>query len=263
MLAGSRRLAAALTFTIAGVVQAQTFEYAPGSATYRVTQTTKTVQEMMGQKQEIEGSGQQIVSVKLTRSARDTISMNVVLDSISATTMGMSPNLTHLVGLTVAAKVSPVGAFYSVRASDDKGGAEAEPIRHAMGNMLPKLRPTMPKGASWTDTTSGTMNQGGVEIERKIVSTYTVEGDTTIGGQPSWKIHRADSTTMSGSGNTPNGAVTMEGTSKGSGQLFVTSKGVFLGGEGTEEAQLRFVMAANGMELNFQQNATTKIEKIK
>lgn len=263
MSAGSRRLAAALTFTIAGAVQAQTFEYAPGSATYRVTQTSKTVQEMMGQKQEMEGNGQQVVSVKLTRSARDTITMNVVLDSISATTMGVSPNLSHLMGLTVAAKVSPVGGFYSVQASDDKGGAEAEPIRHAMGNILPKLRPTMPKGASWTDTTTGKMNQGGVEIERKIVSTYTVAGDTTIGNQTSLKIHRTDSTTMSGSGNTPNGAVTMEGISKGSGQLFVTPKGVFLGGEGTEEAQLRFVLAANGMELNFQQNATTKIEKVR
>ena len=263
MFAGSRRLAAVLTLTIAGVVQAQTFEYAPGSATYRVTQSTKTVQEMMGQKQEMEGNGHQVVSVTLTRSARDTMTMNVVLDSISATTMGVSPNLSHLVGLAVAAKVSPVGAFYSVRASDDKGGPEAEPIRYAMGNILPRLRPTMPKGASWTDTTTGKMTQGGVEIERKVVSKFTVEGDTTIDGQASLKIHRADSTTMSGSGNTPNGAVTMEGTSKGSGQLFVTPKGVFLGGEGTEEAQLRFVLAANGMELNFQQNATTTVEKIK
>lgn len=263
MFAGSRRIAAALTFSIAGVVQAQTFEYAPGSATYRITQETKTVQEAMGQKQEMEGNGQQIVSVKLTRSAKDTITMSVVLDSIRATTMGMSPNLNHLLGLTVAAKVSPVGAFYSVQASDDKGGADAEPIRHAMGNILPKLRPTMPKGATWTDTTTGTMNQGGVEIERKIVSTYTMEGDTTIAGQASWKIHRADSTSMTGSGNTPNGPVTMEGTAKGSGQLFVTPTGVFLGSEGQEEANLRFVLAANGMELVFQQNATTKIETIK
>ena len=96
-----------------------------------------------------------------------------------------------------------------------------------------------------------------------MVTTFTVDGDTTIAGQASWKIQRTDSTSMSGSGNTPNGAVTMEGISKGTGHVFVTPKGVFLGGQGSEEAQLRFVMAANGMEIGITQNATTRIEKIK
>jgi hypothetical protein len=68
---------------------------------------------------------------------------------------------------------------------------------------------------------------------------------------------------MSGSGNTANGPMTMEGTSKSNGMLFVTSKGVYLGGEGTEDAKLRFVIAANGMELGMTQNSRTKVEKVK
>jgi hypothetical protein len=262
MFAGSRRVAFALTFAMGAAAQAQSFEYAPGTATYRISQSTKMTQEAMGQKNEMEGTSGQVLTIALSRSAKDTLTMNVTVDSISSS-MGMPQMFERFTGLMVTAKLSPVGGVYSAQPGNDKGGAEAAPLHQALGTFLPTLRPTLAKGATWTDTSLSKLNQNGLEIERKTISTYRVEGDTSIAGQASWKIARADSITMSGSGNTANGAMTMEGTSKTSGRVFVTSKGVYLGGEGTEDAQLRFVVAANGMEVGMTQSSRTKVEKVK
>jgi len=262
MIAGSRRIAVALTLAMGVAAQAQSFEYATGTATYRVSQTTKATQEAMGQKNEMEGSSTQVLSVALAKAAKDTLTMNVTVDSISSS-MGMAQMLERFTGLMVTAKLSPAGRVHSSQAGNDKGGAEAAPLIQALGGFLPKLRPSLTKGATWKDTSVSKLNQNGLEIERKTVSTYRVEGDTTIAGQASWKIARADSIAMSGSGNTANGPMTMEGTSKSNGMVFVTSKGVYLGGEGTEDAQLRFVVAANGMEVGMTQSSRTKVEKVK
>ena len=262
MSAGSRRLAVMLTFVTGTAAHAQSFEYAPGTATYRVSQSTKGTQEAMGQKNEMEGTSNQVVTVSLARSAKDTVTMNVTIDSITSS-MAMPQMLERFTGMMVTAKLSPVGVFYSVQAANDKGGPDGAALRQALGGFLPRLRASLSKGATWTDTSVNKLNQNGLEIERKTVSTYRVEGDTTIGGQASWKIARADSISMTGSGNTANGPMTMEGTSKSNGTVFVTSRGVYLGGQGTEDAQLRFVVAANGMEIGMTQSSTTKVEKIK
>ena len=64
------RLALALSIALPTIAAAQGFEYAPGSARYRVVQTTKAAQEIMGQKQEIESSSNQVMTVTLARSAK-------------------------------------------------------------------------------------------------------------------------------------------------------------------------------------------------
>ena len=262
MIAGSRRMAFALTCTMAAAAQAQSFEYAPGKTTYRISQSQKMTQEAMGQKNEMEATSSQVVTVALARSARDTLTMNVTVDSISSS-MGMPQMAEDLMGLMVTAKLSPAGTVYSSKADNNKGGAEAAPLVQALGGFLPTLRPRLSTGATWQDTTVAKLNQNGLEIERKTVSTYRVEGDTTIAGQRSWKITRADSVVLSGSGNTASGPLTMEGTSKSNGMVFVTSKGVYLGGEGTEDARLRFVVAANGMEVGMTQSARMKVERVR
>ena len=69
MLAGSRRFVAALALAVPALAGAQSFEYAPGTSQYRVVQSTKAAQEVMGQKNEIESQSTQVVSIKLTRAA--------------------------------------------------------------------------------------------------------------------------------------------------------------------------------------------------
>jgi hypothetical protein len=265
MFAGARRFAVVLSFAGPAVAGAQGFEYAPGTAQYRVLQNTKAAQEVMGQKQEIESQSTQLVTVKLTRAAKDTVAMDITLDTIYASNnMGMPTNaVDKFNGMKVAAKISPTGTFYSALGPDEKTLPNSGDMTNAMGTFLPRLRATLQRGATWTDTTTGKVSQGGMEIDRKTVSRFTVEGDTTVASVKAWKIVRRDSTTMTGSGNSPNGPMTMEGTTKGLGSIFVSPTGQFIGVDATEDASLKIVLSANGMEIGVTQSATTKVEKVK
>jgi hypothetical protein len=264
MFAGSRFIVA-LAVAVPALAGAQGFEYAAGTSQYRVVQATKAAQEVMGQKQEIESQSTQVMSVKLTRATKDTLAVDITLDTIfTSNSVGMPTNaVDKFIGMKVAAKMSPIGIFYSASGPTEQALPNSSSMTESLGKFFPRLRTTLQKGASWTDTTTGKVSQGGLDIERKTVSHYTVEGDTTVASTKTWKIVRRDSTTMSGSGNTANGPMTMEGTTKGLGAIFVTPTGQFLGVDASEDATLKLVLSANGMEIGVTQSATTKVEKIK
>ncbi len=79
----------ALIVAVPTVALAQTFEYAPGTAQYRVTRVDKATQEMAGQRQSGGTTINQLVTVTLTRPSKDTVAGVLVLDSIAiGSTMG-------------------------------------------------------------------------------------------------------------------------------------------------------------------------------
>ena len=69
----------------------------------------------MGQKNEIESQSTQVVSIKLTRAAKDTVAMDITLDTIFSTNNMNVPSqmMDKFIGMKVAAKISPTGVFYS------------------------------------------------------------------------------------------------------------------------------------------------------
>jgi hypothetical protein len=245
---------------------AQAFEYAPGTSQYRITQTSKVTQEMMGQKQGGETSVNKGVTVTLSRASKDTVAGVLVLDSISSTnTMGMpSPSLAHLLGLKVNTRVSPNGAtVYSVEGPKEEDVPMASQLTLGMGQFLPRMRGKLAKGSTWTDTTSATVKQFGIDLNRKVVSSYSVVGDTSVAGEAGWKVAKADSTTLNGSGVGQMGAMTVEGGSASKSQFVVTSKGAFLGGDGNEDSNVRVVISANGAEISVTTSSTTKVQRVK
>lgn len=264
MFARPSPLALALSIALPATAIAQGFEYSPGSAQYRITLKTKAAQETMGQKQEFESSSNQLLSVSIARPAKDTLAMTVVLDSISSVSpMGPTPGLDKLVALKVVSKLSPTGAYYSSVVPSQDSIPNAGQLAEAMGSFLPRIGAKPGPGATWTDTTTGKAKQGGIDIDRRTISKYTVVGDTTVSGEKSWKINRETNTTLSGSGTAQGQPMTMEGSSTGKGAVFVSQKGVFVGGEGVEDASIKIVMAANGMEIGVTTTTNTKVEKVK
>lgn len=259
------RLALATMLAFPAVAAAQSFEYAPGSGRYRLTSTTKGAQEAMGQKQEFETNNSQLLTVTLARAAKDTVAMTVVLDSISAVgPMGMTPpGLDKLLGIKVSAKLSPFGAVYSAEGPSDTTIANVAQITEEMGRFLPRIRGRLAAGSSWTDTTTGSLKQNEMDIERQVVARYTVVGDTTVGGEKAWKIARETTTSLAGSGAPQGQPMTMEGTSNGKGTVLVSQKGVFVGSEQEDQARIKITLAANGMEIGVTTSATTKVEKVK
>lgn len=255
----------ALAIALPTVALAQTFEYAPGTSQYRITQVSKVTQEMAGQKQGGENTVNQVVSVTLNRASRDTVAGLLVLDSISMnSTLGPAPALSHLVGLKVQTRMTPNGAtVYSVEGPKEEDVPMASQLTTGLGAFLPKIRGKLAKGATWADTSTGVVKQFGIDLNRKVVSNFAVVGDTAVGGQQAWKVARIDTITVTGNGVGQMGAMSMEGNSSTKGQFVVTPKGAFLGGEGSEEGNVRVVIAANGAEISVTTSSTTKVERVK
>lgn len=257
---------AVLTLVLPPAAAAQGFEYAPGAAQYKVTQTTKAAQEMMGQKQEGQTNAMQLFTLTLTRPSKDTVLASYVIDSVYATTaMGTTqPFLDRYKGMKVEVRANPTGTnVFSVKGPTEAEVPNSGTVVLSLGGFLPRMRGTIARGATWTDTVSGKINQSGIELDRKVISRIEVLKDTTIGGASAWKLQRNDSTTLAGTGNSASGPMSMEGTVKGSSTFFMTPKGALLGASGTDNSSLRVVLAANGMEIIVTTSVETKVEKVR
>jgi hypothetical protein len=128
---------------------------------------------------------------------------------------------------------------------------------------LPRIRGKLAAGSTWTDTVSAKSKQNAFDLDRRVISKFTVVGDTTVAGEKSWKVVRESNATLSGSGAPQGQPATMDGSVTSKSTIVVNPKGVFVGSNSEDQANIKVVFAANGMEIGITQNAVTKIEKVK
>jgi hypothetical protein len=260
----SLSLGLAAVAAVGAPVRAQRFEYAPGTSQYRLTAVSKLTQEAQGQKVEQEVTSEQKLTVVLGRQSRDTLRFAVSLDSAKVqTAVGPAPDVSSLLGLKVTGSLSPVGVVYASNGPEGSGAEMAAPLADEMTRFLPRLRPTVSVGATWTDTTAGKVNQMGVSLDRSVITTSRVVGDTTYQGERAWRIERTTQASFAGSGTSQGQPLTMEGTSKGSDNIFVGRNGVYLGGLLSNAATIKVTLAASGMEIGLTQNQSTTITRVK
>ncbi|HVB32302.1 MAG TPA: hypothetical protein VNE60_12300 [Gemmatimonadaceae bacterium] len=242
---------------------AQQFHYAAGTAQYRMIVSAKVSQTAMGQTNEMDVSSGQKFTMALNNQAADTLAMTLTIDSIgSSTMMGPVPGLDKLVGQKVQAWVSPSGQYYSSKAPTGAGLEALSNVAEELTHVLPPIRVALAPGATWTDTVSDTGTQNGVDVEKTVVSVYTVAGDTSVAGGKAWKVTRNSTAVTSGKGTMQGQAMTLEGSSKGTGLLLITPAGAFLGSTGTEDAKAKITLTDAGVEVNVGTNATSKVERV-
>jgi hypothetical protein len=261
------RTLSAVVLTAAIIVEplpAQRFEYAPGTSQYRLTAVNKLTQEAQGQKVEQEVTSDQKLTITLGRQGRDTLSFAMTLDSAKVqTSAGPAPDLSAILGLKVTGALSPIGVVYVTRPPEGPTSPMAGPIADEMSRFLPRLRPTLAVGTTWTDTTAGKVNQMGISLDRTVITTSKVVGDTTYNGERAWRIDRTTQATFAGSGTSEGQPLTMEGTAKGTDNLFVARSGTYLGGLLSNAATIKVTLVANGMEVGLTQNQSTTITRLK
>jgi hypothetical protein len=257
-------IAVVATSTLAGALDAQEFQYAPGTSQYRLTAVNKLTQEAQGQKVEQEVTSEQKLTVTLGRQARDTLSFAMTLDSAKVqTSAGPAPDLSSLIGLKVTGALSPLGLVYMTKPPEGPGAEIAAPLADEMSRFLPRLRPALAVGTAWTDTTSGKVNQMGISLDRTVITTSKVVGDTTYQGERAWRIDRTTQATFAGTGTSQGQPLTMEGSSKGTDNLFVARNGIYLGGLSTNAATIKVILVATGMEVGLTQNQNTTITRVR
>ena len=248
----------------AAPLEAQRFEYAPGTAQYRLTAVNKLTQEAQGQKVDQEVTSEQKLTITLGRQSRDTLSFAMTLDSARIqSSAGPVPDLSPILGLRITGAISPIGVVYATRAPEGSPRDVSASIADEMSRFLPRLRPSLAVGTTWTDTTAGKVNQMGISLDRTVVTTSTVVGDTTYAGERAWRINRTTQATFAGSGTSGGQPLTMEGTSRGTDNLFVARNGTYLGGLLNNAATIKVTLVANGMEVGLTQNQNTTITKVK
>lgn len=265
MSVSTGRLALLLVLAVPATAVAQNFSYATGTSQYRITTSMKGAQEAMGQRQEVESSSNQLLTLAVSRAGRDTLEVTATIDSIAVVgPMGMTPpGMDKIPGTKIRSRISPTGQVYSATGPSPDSLPNATQLIEEVSNIFPKLRQSLASGAAWTDTVTRKGNQGGIDLERKIIVNYQVTGDTTVAGQKGMKVSRKTSTAISGSGAQGGQPMTVEGTSTGAGVVVVTPSGQLLGFVTDEQVNLKVLLAANGMEVGVTQNATTKLEKVK
>jgi len=261
-----RSLSIAIAATIASAtpLAAQQFAYTPGTSQYRLTAVNKLTQEAQGQKVEQEVTSEQKLTLVLGRQGRDTLSFAVTLDSARVqTTAGPAPDLSALLGLKITGALSPIGVLYTTNPPEGPSSEVAAPIADEMSRFLPRLRSALAIGTTWTDTTSSKVNQMGISLDRTVITTSRVVGDTTYNGERAWRIDRRTRATFAGSGTSQGQPLTMEGASTGNDNLFVGRGGTYLGGLLSNAATIKVTLVANGMEVGLTQSQNTTVTRVK
>jgi hypothetical protein len=263
MTARSASIATLATLLLLGALPlgAQQLEYAAGTTKYRVSTTTKGSQTTPIGSSDFELGLLQQITLNLARQSRDTLLATITLDSIALSGAASTADVSSLKGAKFTSLVSPTGHVYS-----SKTPAGANPlvsqIAEAITRFLPSYHGDLKPGLAWSDTTSGKMNQQGMDVDRTMVSNFVVEGDTTIGGVKAYKVARVSSVKAAGSGTSQGVPVSMESNSTSNGKFFVSDSGVFLGATSDDDMNLKLKILAQGAEISMRQSAKTRIESI-
>ena len=260
MIARAFLLSAAL-LPLAHPIAAQGVEYADGTTRYRVSTTTRGSQTTPLGSSDFELGIQQQITLNLARQTKDTLLATVTLDSIDVSGAGAMADVSALRGVQFVSLVSPTGRVYSTKAPTNSNPLVAQ-LAEGIARFLPTYRPDLRPGISWSDTTVGRVSQQGMELDRTIVSNYTVQHDTTIGGVRAHKVARVTSVKAAGSGTPQGTPVSMESSSTSNGAFFVSEKGVFLGATSNDDVDLKLKILAQGAEISMKQKAQTRVESL-
>ena len=241
------------------------FEYAVSTGQYRFTANSQTTQSVMGQTQDITQSSSRLTTIALARTAPDTITMSVTVDSMTATgPMGMPVvGLAKVPGSKFTAKLGPNGTFYSATGPGDAENPLAAGMIDEIGRSMPRIKATLAPGVTWTDSLKDHIRQGPLQVDRDIVSHFAVAGDSMVAGEPSWKITRELTVKGSGKGNAQGQDITIESNGTGSSVLFVSKKGVLMSISGQDKSVGTVTMAMNGMQIGLTTATTMSFTKVK
>jgi hypothetical protein len=186
----------------------------------------------------------------------------VTLDSLSLKSAQEAPDLHRLLGSKFVSYISPTGRVYSTKPVDGSDAMLAQ-VTEGVARFLPTYRRDMKAGMQWADTTSGKVTQQGLEVDRTIVSTYKVIGDTAVAGERALKVERASTVKAAGSGSAQGTPISLESATTSNAVFFLSPKGQYLGGRQNDDINVKITIIAQGAEINVKQQAQSKIDAIK
>ena len=239
---------------------AQDFAYSPGTTHYRLTVKSSGISEVQGKKREVGLDAEQRMTLRLVPRGRDTLALSITLDSARIEAPAMGPlDASPAMGMQVNAVLSPLGRVYSRELPNLRGRDAFTLVAEEMARFLPILPAFLRPGLTWSDTLTEPVNQMGIAITRTRIANFRVLSDTIIDGERAWRVQRNASTTMSGTGTAMGTPMSYEGNSVGTGMLFLSQGGRYLGADLQEEVKSKVTLSAMKQEILGTQTQTTTV----
>jgi hypothetical protein len=245
----------------ASPLHAQGVEYAPGTTHYRISTLTKGSQTSPMGSQEFQMDVKQLLTVNLARQAKDTVVATITLDSVDIQSAQGKQDLSRLLGSKFVTYVSPTGKLYSTKppAGDDPMLTQ---MTEGVARFLPTYRRDVRAGMAWADTTNDKVSQQGLELNRTIIASYKVLGDTTVSGEKAFKVSRLSKVKAAGSGTASGQPISVESATTSDAVFFLSPKGKYLGGRQNDDIEAKVTVLAQNAEINVKQTATSTIEAV-
>lgn len=261
------RTVAVLLATVAcsATAVAQGLGYAPHNAKYSITSKIHTVQEVMGQRTEVDASSEQQVTVAAIAKAAGLFDYSATIDSLAVTNSAGPPtDVSKIVGTKFVGVMGANGRISEGIYTVPAGGDEKVPQAFGLKNLLPVIIPNAKLGATWSDTVSGDIVQAnGAKIKQTAIISYTMAGDSLVDGRKAFKLTYTAAASMTGTGSIQGNDFTIEGKTTGKGVALIASSGQYLGREGTEDANLTVNVEAAGIVVPITQTAQVKVALMK
>jgi len=245
--------------------------YSPSVQRYRLHSTVERSQEQNGQKTSGVITNEQEVTVSLqapgaksTLSDKDTLHFAVTLDSVnmSSNLAVQLPDVKVMQGTKVSGEMLPSGKVLTF-SSDTKStdGVDRESIVASMAHFLLTLPATAGANTTWTDTATQNFSKDGNTLKTSTITVSKVIGDTTVAGQPAWRVHRTSTLVIAGTQAQSNQQISMDGTGTGEAMYYIGRNGVYLGSTSTQT--MSETVKAAGIVIPVTQTATSVVTIIK
>ena len=221
--------------------QRSTFTYQPGTYRYAVTTTVERSQDQPADRPPFtfQVVTKQQVTLALAAAAGDTLDLTITVDSVSVSSSlaAPAPNLDRIRGAKLKGKVSPSGRVYTFQAP-----ANADPETTALYSAFRRFLVPLPSapsvGSRWVDTTTDRVKKEGLDVTTRTITTSRVAGDTTIGGQPTWRIERNSVIEAHGTGTEGGRELRVRNDGTIAGTHYVSPRGVYLGSSSTQRVEM-------------------------
>ncbi len=165
--------------------------------------------------------------------------ITIVLDTMTGSSEGQGQQVTEetlatMIGTTWTAVFDDKGRLSDLRADSASSQAATQLEgrlleRRLLRGMFPYIPPGASAGDTWADTVSYSSSTASGSRESTTYIEYTALGDTTYHGIEAMAVETA-STATSTSYQDIQGGLDMDGTSTGTGLLYIGSDGKYLGG---------------------------------
>ena len=249
---------------VAALLAAAPSSPAPVTAKYRVDQTTTQEIDATAAgkgKQSLSFTTSSFVTLTLTDSTGGK-SVRVVVDSMrgDSTTPVPAAVFDSAKGAEFHAFLAANGRLSELEAVNVSDAAAR--VQGFLADFFPWVKAGAKEGEQWADTSAKTTTSGTDTVVVRRITAYHVVGKEKRDSKKAMRVTSEYQSTVAGTQPTPNGPARVEGNGKGAGTYFVSSDGVYLGGDWQLQSALTIAGAFSNEPLPITITQTTKVTTI-